>query len=276
VEGRARVDFGGSDTAKSLDIDGEGRIVAYGTTTDAFFFVTFADVALARIEADGSLDSKFGVGGKATFDFGQFEEAGAILHQPDGKLVVAGFSSDRPPWTGTYSDFLLARFNVDGSLDSSFGPGGKMLTDFGRTDRARALALQPDGKLIAVGYSGTPTWDGFDQSDFALARYTGFVLPDFTLESTSRLITAARKERVNLTINVNRLGDFNGRVTITAPDLSDLKMKLSPASVATAGGSADFKIKIKKSAPRGEHQLIFTGKDDSGRARNLLLTIVIR
>jgi len=275
VDGRTRTDFGGYDRARSLSIDSKGKVVAYGNTGDDVFYFKFSDLALARYEADGSLDSQFGSGGKVKIDFGKFEEAGAILHQPDGKLVVAGFSNDMPSWAGTFSDFLLSRFNVNGTLDSSFGPGGRMTTDFGRTDRARALALQSDGKLVAVGYSGEPTYDGFDQSDFALARYTGFILPDFTLDSPSKTISASRGDKINLTIDVNRLGDFGGNVTITGPDLGNLKMKLTPDTATTSSGSVDFKLKVKK-APRGEHQLLFTGRDETGRERTLTIIVVIR
>ena len=167
------------------------------------------------------------------------------------------------------------RLNTDGNLDLSFGDGGKMTTDFGRTDRARGLAIQGDGKLIAVGYCGELTYDGFDQSDFALARYSGFVLPDFTLDSASKTISAARGDRIDFTINVNRLGDFNGKVAITAPDVRPLKMNLTPAGAETVGSSVDFRIKVKK-AQRGEHQLLFIGRDDAGRERTFSITVAIK
>ena len=71
-----------------------------------------------------------------------------ILVQPDGKLVVAGEAG-----TATGQDFALARYNPDGSLDTSFGSGGWVVTDFfGDDDYGRALARQPDGKLLVAGY----------------------------------------------------------------------------------------------------------------------------
>ena len=84
--------------------------------------------------------------------------------QPDGRLVAGGVSQ-----TGGDFDFALARFNPDGSLDASFGPlGGRALTPFsaGSIDTALALAIAPDGKLVAAGVSNA----GGDD-DFALARY---------------------------------------------------------------------------------------------------------
>src|SRR5574337_479956 len=98
--------------------------------------------------APGDLDSTFGTGGRVTTDFyGNIDIAHALVLQPDGKLVTAG------GWWGYESGggFALARYNPDGSLDSAFGIGGKVTTDFGSIEVAFALVLQPDGKLVAAG-----------------------------------------------------------------------------------------------------------------------------
>jgi uncharacterized delta-60 repeat protein len=139
----------------------DGKIVVAGETRE-----TFADahVLLARYTADGSLDNGFGSGGSVTSTFGApFEGASALALQPDGKPVIAGRSGE----TVTGGDFLVARYNPDGSLDSGFGQGGHVLTDFGSdADRARAVAIQPDGKIVAVGQT---TVGG--TNDFAVSRY---------------------------------------------------------------------------------------------------------
>jgi uncharacterized delta-60 repeat protein len=103
--------------------------------------------------ADGTPDSSFGTGGAVISTFG-FAQCGAesLVRQPDGKLVVAGFVGDYP---AVATGFLLARYNADGSLDPSFGTGGRVTTTGGETT-ARDLLLQPDGKLIAIGYGGFP------------------------------------------------------------------------------------------------------------------------
>jgi uncharacterized delta-60 repeat protein len=117
--------------------------------------------------APGDLDPSFGVGGKVTTDFGP-RIGRALVLQPDGKLVAAG---------GAFSEFALARYLPDGSLDTTFGTGGKVITPFGQAFvAANALVLQPDGKLVAAGYSG-PSDEAFD---FALARY----LPDGSLDTS--------------------------------------------------------------------------------------------
>jgi uncharacterized delta-60 repeat protein len=115
----------------------------------------------------GDLDPGFGQRGKVRTDFGGYrDQANALILQPDGKLVAAGFS-------GTVlrgiSDFALARYHADGSLDPAFGTGGLVRTDFGGGfDQAIALVRQPDGKPVAAGFS-----EAGGISDFALARYQG-------------------------------------------------------------------------------------------------------
>ena len=88
--------------------------------------------------ATGSVDNTFGTDGSVEINFGTGDGAQALALQPDGKIVVAGYAV-----IGTQTKFALARMNSDGSLDSTFGSGGKVLITFGVTDFAMALALQP-------------------------------------------------------------------------------------------------------------------------------------
>jgi uncharacterized delta-60 repeat protein len=109
--------------------------------------------ALARYNADGSLDESFGDDGKVTTDFGGDTEdaATAMLIQPDNKIVAAGTTG---PELFAVRDFALTRYLADGTLDPSFGGDGKITTDFsGSDDVSRDLAIQADGKLIAGGWS---------------------------------------------------------------------------------------------------------------------------
>src|SRR5215470_17780882 len=104
----------------------------------------FPDVRAAvddvRPEAAGDLDSSFGTGGKVATDFGVPAVANAMAIQGDGRLVVAGVVQ-----LPTGFDFGVARYNPDGSLDTSFNNGGSIATDFsGGEDRGFAVALQPD------------------------------------------------------------------------------------------------------------------------------------
>jgi uncharacterized delta-60 repeat protein len=155
--------FGDVDFVGDIAIQPEGKIVAVG----AAYVNGRSQVALARYNANGSLDTSFGSGGKVSTVFlnaTTFSRAEAVVLQPDGKIVIA-------LQVGNGGDFGVARYNADGSLDQGFGSGGKLLIDFfGFIDSPNALALQPDGKIIVAGLaSGTNNSTGY----FALARLNG-------------------------------------------------------------------------------------------------------
>ena len=108
------------------------------------------DFALARYNPNGSLDTSFSGDGKLTTDFGGPRRATGVAIQPDGKIVVGRLAGG-----GASGDFALARYNPNGSLDTSFSGDGKQTTDFGGADDgATGVAIQPDGKIVAVGSGG--------------------------------------------------------------------------------------------------------------------------
>src|SRR5207249_1412839 len=118
-----------------------------GVLAALFVTLSFAHAVQA---APGDLDSTFDSDGRVTTDFaGNSDVPFALAIQADGKLVVAGRA-----FTGTLTknDFALARYNPDGSLDSTFGSGGRVTTDFTNTsDEVFALFIQTDGKLVVAG-----------------------------------------------------------------------------------------------------------------------------
>jgi uncharacterized delta-60 repeat protein len=179
TDGKVSTDFAGRfDEGWGLAIQPDGRIVIAGETVRAVGGVDERDFAAVRYLSDGALDPSFGTGGKVSTDFGRnFELALDMARQPDGKIVAAGISGtiDVP----ASFDFALARYNTDGSLDPSFGTGGKVLTDLGRDDEINSVTVQPDGKIVVAGFSGTAR--NGDRGDFAIARYTarGALDPSF-------------------------------------------------------------------------------------------------
>ncbi|OLC26601.1 MAG: hypothetical protein AUH91_04280 [Verrucomicrobia bacterium 13_1_40CM_4_54_4] len=114
------------------------------------------------------MDTTFSSDGKMFIDFGSFDQtAYKVLLQPDGKIVTVGY----PNTESSDSDFLLARLKTNGSLDRTFGIGGKVRTSFGDLNGgAYGAVLQLDGKIVAVGFQATAT-NKF--AEFALARYLG-------------------------------------------------------------------------------------------------------
>ena len=172
VGGTLRTFFGGnSEGANALVIQPDGKIVAAGFSDGGS--PGDLDFALARYNADGSLDPSFSGGGFRTFFGGSSESAKALVIQPDGKLVAAGFSNGGG--AGDF-DFAVARYSPDGNLDPSFGGGGFRTFLGGSSEGANALVIQPDGKLVAAGFSNA---EGPANFDFALVRY----LPDGSLDT---------------------------------------------------------------------------------------------
>jgi uncharacterized delta-60 repeat protein len=139
---------------------------------------------LARYLPNGSPDPSFGVGGYVETPSAYWSAADAVALQPDGKIVVAGRSSAGDP--NAVSEFMLARYNPDGSLDISFGTDGITNTAIPEPGTswnaaASALAVLPDGKIVAAGSAGWGVFGPcFPPSMFALARYT----PEGTLDPT--------------------------------------------------------------------------------------------
>jgi uncharacterized delta-60 repeat protein len=144
--------FSWRDFPYAVAIRPDGKIVVAGNTG------TVADrqrrqFALARYNADGSLDGSFDGDGKVATQFAPGSDDGAqdLVLQPDGKIIVAGDGTA----AGTH-DVALARYNADGSLDPTFDGDGRVLTPIepGRHEGAWAVALQGDGKIVAAGGFG--------------------------------------------------------------------------------------------------------------------------
>ncbi len=151
---------GGEDVALQPD----GKILVTGTILDGASHWYFG---VLRYTADGSLDRTFAGGGLAEIGLGEAEFAHAVAVQRDGRIVVAG-EADCP----LAVCFALVRFLPDGSLDRSFGAHGVVRTMFARYEASRAydVAVQPDGKIVAVGmrFRGD---DAQNDELFAVARY---------------------------------------------------------------------------------------------------------
>ena len=137
--------------AAGVAVQPDGRLVVAGSThTYVGDWNTELRIALARYNPDLSLDPSFSQGGRqmTVVDADRTAYATDVASQPDGKIVVAGSVGSYPR-----VDFLLARYRADGSLDPSFGTGGIARTDLGNSERFEAVAVQPDGTIVAAGRS---------------------------------------------------------------------------------------------------------------------------
>jgi uncharacterized delta-60 repeat protein len=157
---------GGNAIAHSVAIQKDGKIVASGMIDN--------NVGVARYTTDGTLDNTFDGNGALSTDFGSTDAGFSAAIQDDGKIIVAGTSNN---------NFVLARYNTNGSLDNTFSGDGKLTTDFSGTDGSNSVAIQPDGKIIAAGYSNM---------DFAIVRYNADGTLDNTFSADGKLVTDIR------------------------------------------------------------------------------------
>ncbi|HJZ94657.1 MAG TPA: hypothetical protein VKE40_27575, partial [Gemmataceae bacterium] len=169
---------------------GTGGLVTLNTTpgftsvwdmallADGKFLVTGSggtSLKLARFNADGSLDTTYGVGGFASAPMSDNGSAYTVAMQADGKAVVAGQTNGGDPKPG------LARFNTDGTLDTSFGSGGVVIDDIpGGREGIYDLTIQPDGKLLAAGWFGPYVPPAGDNYNSFILRYN----PDGTRDTS--------------------------------------------------------------------------------------------
>ena len=264
--------FGPGATARGPLALGDGKLVVTGTSLTTPINYNFA---LARYNVDGTLDPTFGIGGVVTTSFpgGVAAGIGAEL-QADGRILLTGSFRSSPSDSNT-SDFALARYNPDGSLDQGFGTGGLVTTDFnGLFDEAWAVAVQPDGNILVAG-EAQKTPGPNPTIYFALVRYSGGSAL-FSLAPAAATVTGNRGTKVKVTISINRSVGFTGSVTITPPDSAQgIKFK-PPDPVATTDSSVAFKLKISGSAPTGLQQLTFIGRSDDGQVSTATLTLNIQ
>jgi uncharacterized delta-60 repeat protein len=146
------------------------------------FLATILTFSLSNLQspawaADGDLDTSFSSDGKVTTAIGSgADQANSVVVQSDGKIVAAGYS------TGV---FAVVRYNIDGSLDTTFDTDGKVTTVIGSFDSAYSVVLQSDGKIVAAGYS-----DNGSKYDFAVVRYNTNGSLDTTFDTDGKVTTA--------------------------------------------------------------------------------------
>jgi uncharacterized delta-60 repeat protein len=162
--------FSGVAGFECVKVQSDGKIIVAGMSQ------------IYRLNTDGSLDTTWGTTGGSTQSINGYPfYIREIAIQSDGKVVMAGHVTN-----GTNNDFGLIRINADGSLDNTFGTGGKQSFNFGNNaDEAFALAIQTDGKILIAGQ----TFNGTNY-DFAIARLTTAGILDTTFGSAGKTITA--------------------------------------------------------------------------------------
>ena len=166
------------DYVSAMALDTQGRILVAGKTgvySPALYQVV-TDFALSRFDAGGELDGTFGQGGILVTDFGaEYEGATNLIVSGDGKITSVGYTSvftTAPVYNGTAggyaTDIALTRHLDDGSIDTSFGTGGKLEMDLEAGETIYDAFLDANGKLVLGGGFTSPL---FSEDDFLLVRF---------------------------------------------------------------------------------------------------------
>jgi uncharacterized delta-60 repeat protein len=156
VNGIVDSTFGIGESFPYITLQPDGKIVEVSWYYPGFLLV--------RYNPDGSLDKSFGNNGTVLTGFGGVTIPTSIALEPDGKIVIGG------NYNATYTEFLLARYTTNGTLDGSFGHQGIITTNFGKYgDAIDDIVIQPDGKIIVGGQTGLQF--DFQNENVAIARY---------------------------------------------------------------------------------------------------------
>jgi uncharacterized delta-60 repeat protein len=154
--GAISLTVGGADVGRAVAVLPDGKILVAGGGGPG------NDMFVLRLNSDLTSDASFGNNGSTLVDFGGVDDARAIAVQANGKIVLAGS-------TNNGGDMAVARLQPGGTLDTTFGSGGKKTIDFGRTEIAFGVGLQKDGKIVVGG----TTAGGTATDDVAVARLDG-------------------------------------------------------------------------------------------------------
>jgi uncharacterized delta-60 repeat protein len=203
TEGTVVASIPGAFSAVDMALQADGKILLASGVNDP---TNIGKFAVIRLNPDGSPDETFGIGGLSKIVFDQIarEVAYTIVVQADGKIVIAGvveFGS--PIW-----DIGVARLNPDGSLDTTFGSGGKFKVPISGENYPSDIAVQPDGRIVIAGRSRVqPNWDG------TLVRLTANGSLDSSFNGTGILIVPI-SSNASFDVFNKVIVQANGRITV--------------------------------------------------------------
>jgi len=170
TNGKVITSFGSFGGACSIAIKPDGNIIVGGYTDPTSWNKRFA---LVGYLSDGNIDASFGTNGKVTTYFGEMSSKinSIAINPTTGKIIAAGYGG---------TDFALACYLPNGNIATSFGTNGKVITNLGGSDGANSVAIKPDGKIIAAGYTN---------GNFALVGYLSDGSFDASFGTNGKVIT---------------------------------------------------------------------------------------
>jgi len=206
--------------------DGKSVVAVRGTNPSG----TGSDFYAARYDAAGYLDPSFGGAGAVRLQFtscADAEHVRAIALLPDGKILLAGYAYIK---SSTYG-FAVARLNADGSLDTSFGTGGRAFFGFTQSTILQAMALQSDGRIVLAGNAG--------DNDFSVARLTAGGQLDGTFGSGGKVVVQTAKS------------GSGGQATAVAVQRVNSEERIVVGGTSPASGSLSRDFAVIRFTPAG-------------------------
>lgn len=265
--GRVTVSISNRDYGEGIAIQEDGKIVVVGWS---YISTTNDDMAVVRLNADGTLDANFNGTGKVVVDFANApDRAYDLAVQTDGKILLAGFSFTN----SDFGNFAMLRLLEDGGLDASFNGTGKVTTSIGNNSDSHSgngVSLQEDGKILVAGYY----WNSSNSGDFALLRY----LPDGTLDPAfhgSGKVSTGVGSGYDTANDVAVLDD--GRIVVAGSSFDGTRMQFALARYHGIDGVLAPDIALEQ--PAGSDLQDGTGKSifgivSPGNHEDLVFTIV--
>jgi uncharacterized delta-60 repeat protein len=172
IDGKTNADFQGmvmgrgSSIAYSVTVQGDGKIIVAGTVAVDWGAINGSEFALARFNANGSLDTTFGTGGKVTTSLGGHDQGYSVAVQADGKILVSGLS-----YSGNVGVFAVARYNIDGSLDGAFGlPRNTLDSASAYVENSTAILLNTNVQIVDTELAAANNYNG---ATLTLSRHAG-------------------------------------------------------------------------------------------------------
>ena len=263
----------GADEIVALAIQSDGKIIAGGIAHNG----TNMDYVVARYLTNGSLDTTFDTDGFNTVSLSSDHDyAEDVLVQPDGKIIIIGST------TNATDDIGMARFNSNGTLDSTFGSGGKVTTAIsGSTrDNGYGAALQSDGKIVVVGavlnssldiavvrYNSDGSLDTTFDTDGKVSTDVGGIYnegKDVVIQSDGKIVVSATSQSASTGTDFMSLR-YNSNGTLDTSYSGDGVLPI------TVGSGTDI---VYASALQTDDKLLISGTTTSGSNQNMAVVRV--
>jgi uncharacterized delta-60 repeat protein len=261
TNGITQIDFGGNpDVARDVVIQPDGKIVVVGETSPSTF-----NMAIARLNNNGTLDTVFGINGLVTEDFGFSAAANTVALQADGDIVIGGrmFLGNQ--------NFAFLRLDVNGDLDNTFGGDGRVDVNVVDEDEVHDIVIQPDGKIIGVGSTNS-----LNASRFGVVRLNvnGGLDGSFFATGIATYIVPASTESVALSVALQLDGKIivAGYTDLPGQTVFSVMRTLSNGSLDTAFSTDGFQTiavgadidEATAIAQQGDGKIVLAGISDQG------------